>query len=168
MPSAYQIHGRNSYSWTTPDGIANLRLNNDVPIPTSVPAGHALVRIRAAALNARDIMVVSHDPVYPGPHEEDLVPLCDGAGEVVGAGQGSKWKAGERVVICPLEWEEWWGKADQEGEVEWKEKSVRVKGAGNVQGTLREYGIFVSGFICSDLHATWVWVVGISTIVDHG
>lgn len=58
MPSTYQIHGQSSYSWQQPDGLKNLRLLKDVPKPTEIPAGHALVRIRAAALNARDWMGV--------------------------------------------------------------------------------------------------------------
>lgn len=56
MPSEYQIHGRTQFPWTSIDALQNLRLNTNVPKPTDIPKGHVLVRIRAAALNARDMM----------------------------------------------------------------------------------------------------------------
>ena len=65
MPSEYLLHGQTRYSWQDPSAVANLRLAQ-VPKPTDIPAGHALVRIRAAALNARDIMVRVH---AAGAHE---------------------------------------------------------------------------------------------------
>lgn len=65
MPSEYQLQGRTQYSWTSPDALQNLRLNTNVPKPTNVPKGHALVRIKAAALNARDMMVSRFDSQRP-------------------------------------------------------------------------------------------------------
>ena len=38
-------------------------LQNKVP---PLPPNTVLVRIRAAAINARDMMVIAHDPLYPG------------------------------------------------------------------------------------------------------
>ena len=55
--------------------------------------GHVLVRMRATSLNYRDLMISKVERNAP------LVPLCDGAGEVVEVGEGVKSiKAGERVA----------------------------------------------------------------------
>ena len=69
----------------------------DFPDPQPKP-GEALVRLRAAALNRVDIFVRNG---WPGlkleyPH----IPGADGAGEIVGLGEGaSGFQAGDRVVI---------------------------------------------------------------------
>jgi NADPH:quinone reductase-like Zn-dependent oxidoreductase len=52
------------------------------------------VRIRAASLNFRDGLVVSG--VFPA--RDGLVPLSDGAGEVVEAGEGAEFAPGDAVV----------------------------------------------------------------------
>ncbi|KAH7130344.1 NAD(P)-binding protein [Dendryphion nanum] len=139
MPSEYQIHGQTQYDWTDPSAaVKNLHLNTKVPKPTNIPAGHALVRIRAAALNARDNMVIAHSPLYPGPHIQDLVPCADGAGEVVSIGQGSQWQVGNRVVIGVGAWEEW----NYLGQAEMPPfETLKPKGAVNFHGTLREYAV---------------------------
>jgi len=66
--------------------------------PEPVPApGHALVRLRAASLNFRDLLMVRglYNPKQPLP----LVPLSDGAGEVAGVGDGvTRVKVGDRVM----------------------------------------------------------------------
>lgn len=66
--------------------------------PTPKPGnGQVLVRIRAAALNYRDLLVAegSYSRNLPLP----LVPLSDGAGEVVEVGTGVKrWQPGDRVA----------------------------------------------------------------------
>ncbi|MGO9057579.1 MAG: zinc-dependent alcohol dehydrogenase family protein [Candidatus Binataceae bacterium] len=55
--------------------------------------GHVLVRIRAASLNYRDLIISKVLRSAP------MVPLCDGAGEVVEVGEGVKSiKAGDRVA----------------------------------------------------------------------
>ena len=46
-----------------------------------------LVRIRAAALNYRDLAIVN-GRYFQGPVLRDLVPLSDGAGEVIAVGDG--------------------------------------------------------------------------------
>src|SRR6185369_15085115 len=67
---------------------------------TEVPrpgCGQALVRIRAASLNYRDLLMVNGN--YSRNLKLPLVPLSDGAGEIVEVGEGvSRWKAGDRVV----------------------------------------------------------------------
>jgi NADPH:quinone reductase-like Zn-dependent oxidoreductase len=69
----------------------------DAPEPAVAP-DEVLVRIRAASLNARDLMMVFGPSPY-GP-KPGLVPLSDGAGEVVACGSAVTDVApGARVVI---------------------------------------------------------------------
>ena len=59
--------------------------------------GQVLVRVRATSLNYRDLMVASgrYGPGVPLP----LIPLSDGAGEIVAVGAGvTQWKVGDRVA----------------------------------------------------------------------
>ncbi|OCL05177.1 NAD(P)-binding protein [Glonium stellatum] len=91
--------------------------------------------MRAAALNARDMMVIAHDPIYPGDHIEDLVPCADGAGEVEEVGEGSKWKVGDRVLVHVNSWIE-----DTEEMLTVPE--VQAKGSDKYHGTLRQYAVW--------------------------
>lgn|SRR5579885_816782 len=62
------------------------------PVPRPGP-GEVLVRMRAASLNFRDLLISKTPRTAP------LVPLCDGAGEVAETGPGvSSIKAGDRVA----------------------------------------------------------------------
>jgi NADPH:quinone reductase-like Zn-dependent oxidoreductase len=75
----------------------------DLPDPTPGP-GQIVVRMRAASLNYRDLMIVrgTYNPRQPLP----LVPLSDGAGEVVEVGAGvTRVKKGDRV--CPIFTQGW-------------------------------------------------------------
>lgn len=75
-------------------GDGRLRLV-ERPIP-SPGAGEVLVRLRAASLNYRDLLVA--DNVY-GSTAERLVPLSDGAGEIAALGAGVAGLApGDRVA----------------------------------------------------------------------
>ena len=57
-----------------------------------------LVRIRAVSLNARDLMIL-HGPQPYGP-KPDIIPVSDGAGEVVACGSAvSDLKPGTRIVL---------------------------------------------------------------------
>jgi NADPH:quinone reductase-like Zn-dependent oxidoreductase len=76
MPSAYEIHGKTQYAWQTGDGVKNLRLNTNIPKPTDIPKDHVLVRIKAASLAARDMMIMAHDPEYPGTSPRHRLPRC--------------------------------------------------------------------------------------------
>src|SRR4029077_4014440 len=66
--------------------------------PDPVPAaGQVLVRVSAASLNYRDLLTIQglYNPKLALP----LVPLSDGAGEVVGTGEGvTRVKVGDRVA----------------------------------------------------------------------
>ncbi len=70
----------------------------ELPDPVAKP-GEVVVRMRAASLNYRDLMVVTgtYNPRQPLP----LVPFSDGVGEVVAVGPGvTRVKIGDRV--CPI------------------------------------------------------------------
>jgi NADPH:quinone reductase-like Zn-dependent oxidoreductase len=74
------------------DGVLTL-----VERPTPEPrTGEALVRMRAASLNYRDLLVANNVYGSPATH---LVPLSDGAGEVVAVGAGvTRLRVGDRVA----------------------------------------------------------------------
>ena len=62
-------------------------------------AGQVAVRVRAAALNFRDVLMVRghYNPRQPLP----LIPLSDGMGEIVAVGDGvDRWNVGDRVAAC--------------------------------------------------------------------
>lgn len=74
------------------DGLTLVERPDPVPGP-----GQALVRVRAASLNFRDLLTVQglYNPKQPLP----LVPLSDGVGEVAAIGDGvTRVKVGERVA----------------------------------------------------------------------
>ncbi|HYF16992.1 MAG TPA: NAD(P)-dependent alcohol dehydrogenase [Ramlibacter sp.] len=77
-------------------GVENLRLK-ELPDPRPGP-GQVLVRLRAASLNFRDVLALRGG--YGSRQKQaGLIPLSDGAGEVVQAGPGvRRFKAGDRVV----------------------------------------------------------------------
>lgn len=67
------------------------------PNPEPGP-GEVLVRVRASALNFADLSFLSGHL----PHSEGLIPLLDGAGEVIAVGPGvSCWREGDRVIANP-------------------------------------------------------------------
>lgn len=68
--------------------------------PVRAPGGHeVLVRVHAASLNRRDMYMKLGR--YPGAMPPDLVPLSDGAGEVVAAGPAvTRFRPGDRVAAC--------------------------------------------------------------------
>ena len=78
-----------------PDGTYRLTLEQ-APVPR--PADHeVLVRVRAASLNRRDVYILKGQ--YPMPPRPAVIPLSDGAGEVVDTGRGvRRFKAGDRVA----------------------------------------------------------------------
>ncbi|HEY0429777.1 MAG TPA: NAD(P)-dependent alcohol dehydrogenase [Pyrinomonadaceae bacterium] len=111
-------------------GIENLApVERDEPKPQSA---EVLVKFQAASLNYRDLMMVkgAYNPKLKTP----LVPLSDGAGEVVAVGeQVTKWKVGDRV--CPIFMQGW-----IDGEIEFKK--ARTALGGDLDGCLREFGAF--------------------------
>jgi len=77
-------------------GIAALALReSEAPVPGR---GQVLVRVRAASLNFRELMIVEKGQ-YPLPIKRDLIPASDGAGEVVAVGPDvTRVRVGDRVV----------------------------------------------------------------------
>lgn len=77
------------------DGSLALRL---VDAPVRQPGEHeVLVRVHAVSLNRRDIYMRLGQ--YPGPIKPNLVPLSDGAGEVIATGpKVTRFKKGDRVA----------------------------------------------------------------------
>ncbi len=84
----YQLHKGN-------DGTPALKL---VDAPVRQPGDHeVLVKVHAVSLNRRDMYMRMGK--YPGPVAANLVPLSDGAGEVVAAGSKvTRLKKGDRVA----------------------------------------------------------------------
>lgn len=82
------------YQIQSETGIDGLSL---IDLPKPKPsAGQVLVRVRAASLNYRDIAVVNGR--YPN-QTLPIIPLSDGAGEVVEVGEGvTRVKVGDRVA----------------------------------------------------------------------
>jgi NADPH:quinone reductase-like Zn-dependent oxidoreductase len=98
------------------------------PEPVAGP-GQVLVRVRAASLNYRDLMMVAghYDPKLKMPR----IPLSDGAGEVAAVGEGvTRFRAGDRVA--GLFFQNW-----QEGDA--TAESFRGALGGDVDGMLAEY-----------------------------
>ena len=94
----------------SPKGIDSLTLV-ERPDPTPGPR-QVLVRVRATSLNYRDLITVEGSSARAAP-KPDLVPLSDGAGEVVAVGPGvTRLKAGDRVAGCFMQ--KWVGGAIDE------------------------------------------------------
>src|SRR5260370_16272796 len=66
--------------------------------PTPEPgAGAVVVRVQARSINYRDILILNK--LYPLPGIQGVVPLSDGAGEVVAVGSGvTRVAVGDRVA----------------------------------------------------------------------
>src|SRR5689334_14087704 len=111
-------------------GIGELSLIDiDQPKPK---AGEVLVRLRAASLNYRDLMMI--EGTYNPRLRLPLVPFSDGAGEVVEIGEDVKcWKVGDRV--CPIFMQGW-----VDGELNYVKSKTTL--GGDLDGCLREYGVF--------------------------
>ena len=114
----------------TPEYDGVVRTERERPTPGD---DEALVRIRACSLNYRDLAIASSELAYPGARLP-VVPLSDGAGDVVEVGGGvDRLSEGDRVAtpFAP----DW---IDGPGT---PEKTARTTG-GNVDGALAEYATF--------------------------
>lgn len=111
-------------------GIDNLALvERKKPTPKE---NEVLVKFHAASLNYRDLMMIKgwYNPKLKTP----LVPLSDGAGEVVEVGENvTRWKVGDRVM--PNFMQGW-----IDGEIEFKKAKTAL--GGDLDGCLREFGTF--------------------------
>ena len=105
----------------------------DVETPTAGP-GEVLVCLKAASINYRDFMIANgwYNPNLKLP----LIPLSDGAGDVVAVGDGvTDLKVGDRVtpLFFPL-WDDGLGTWDKRG----------ISGGCEVPGVARELGSYAS------------------------
>ncbi len=95
--------------------------------------GQVLVRMRAASLNFRDLAVATGKYMMSS-LPPDLVPLSDGAGEVVELGEGvTRVQVGDRV--CGIFMQSWMG-----GDMEPADAASALGGA--VDGVLAEHVVF--------------------------
>ncbi|KAK5173691.1 uncharacterized protein LTR77_002372 [Saxophila tyrrhenica] len=90
-----------AYQITSPSTLTLTTLPTPVPSPGP---NEVLLRLHATSLNYRDILVIDHSPAYPVRAKQNLIPFSDGAGVISTVGPGSRWKAGDRVVLHPNPW----------------------------------------------------------------
>jgi NADPH:quinone reductase-like Zn-dependent oxidoreductase len=114
-----------------PIGVDGLVLNENRLEPEPGP-GEVKVRIKAASLNYRDLMVIKSQ--YRGLLKPMCIPLSDGAGEVAGLGEGvTEFKVGERVTGAFFD--DW-----ADGAIT-TEKIAHARGA-VIDGVLADYAVF--------------------------
>lgn len=84
-----------AYRIDSPEGIAGLKVV-DLPEPKPGP-GEAVVAIRACSLNYRDTILLNGG--YPRNQNYPVIPVSDGAGEVIAVGEGvDGLRVGDRVA----------------------------------------------------------------------
>jgi NADPH:quinone reductase-like Zn-dependent oxidoreductase len=111
------------------DTLARVERPTPKPGPSQV-----LVRMRAASLNYRDLLIA--DGTYPrGTHSGEIVPLSDGAGEVVESGAGAlRFKPRDRVLGAFFQ--KW-----VDGPFDF-DAAVSSALGGSIDGVLSEYVVF--------------------------
>ncbi|KAH7336029.1 putative alcohol dehydrogenase [Rhexocercosporidium sp. MPI-PUGE-AT-0058] len=132
MAVSYQINIVDpSHSHLSPNLLSNLSVE-EIPIPSPGPTS-VVVRIRAVALNFRDLLCLADSPLYPVRTSPGLIPCNDGAGEIVSAGLESTWKdsIGDAVILLPSR--DWIN-----GDVD-VVNMHNILGSGVVNGTLSQY-----------------------------
>jgi NADPH:quinone reductase-like Zn-dependent oxidoreductase len=87
-------------AYQLPKGGAGIDTIHQVERPTPKPLyRQVLVKVAACSLNYRDLVIARSD--YRAPVRENVIPLSDGAGEVVEVGPGVlRVKVGDRVAGC--------------------------------------------------------------------
>jgi NADPH:quinone reductase-like Zn-dependent oxidoreductase len=108
--------------------------------------GQVLVRVRATSLNFRDLMIANGH--YPGADASAIVPLSDGAGEVVALGDGcTRFAIGDRVAGIFMQ--SWVGGGIVDADV-----GTALGGA--IDGMLAEYRLFSeSGLVSIPAHLSF-------------
>lgn len=103
-------------------------------------AGEVLVKMHAASLNYRDVMVVSG--TYNPRMKLPAIPFSDGAGEVIEIGEGvTTWSVGDRVCSTVIAgWIDGGPSADT---------ARTAIGAGGSDGVLSEYRVFDESSVVS-------------------
>lgn len=118
------------YVIPSPAGIESLTLaerRDPTPGPRQI-----LVRVRASSLNYRDLLTIEAKSARAAP-KPDLIPLSDGAGEVVAVGPGvTRFETGDRVAGCFMQ--RWFG-----GPI--RESAMGSAMGGAVDGMLTELAV---------------------------
>lgn len=119
-----------AYQYRMGEPISTLQIV-DLPTPKISP-GQILVKMRAASLNFRDILVVTGR--FPRVQQEVIIPLSDGAGEIVEIGAAvTALKVGDRVT--PLYCQSWMAGEMQDSDTLWSL-------GGCIDGVAAEYRAF--------------------------
>ncbi len=119
-----------AYQYRMGGSIDELKLV-DLPEPSAGP-GEVVVRMRAASINFRDLLVVSGR--YPRGQQDLIVPLSDGAGEIVDRGEGvTELAVGDRVT--PIFFQDW-----DRGPM--RDSDSHSALGGSIDGVAAEYRVF--------------------------
>lgn len=89
---------------TSASSVSDLtKVSKDIPTPGP---NQVLIKITAATLNFRDLLISTRSPQYPGDHKAGLVPGSDGAGIIASTHTSSAWadKVGTKVILSPTDW----------------------------------------------------------------
>jgi NADPH:quinone reductase-like Zn-dependent oxidoreductase len=132
MPDLYQlIQDLQMRRYTVAPGTPSSLKIEEVPTPKP-QRGEVLVRIRAASVNYRDLLVARG--AYKALGTEPLVPLSDCAGEITAVGEGvSNWSVGDRV--CGIFSQTWAGGSR-------RAEDAKNDLGGTAPGVLSEYRCF--------------------------
>lgn len=133
MVEAYQIHtNASSHDEYDPSILSNLSIKS-IPKPEPGPKS-ALVRLRAASINFRDLLIIADSPNYPFPRAPGLTPCSDGTGEIEAIGLDSEWRVGDKVI---LKANQSWYDSEDVGEF----RMDKALGGASMQGTLQQYRV---------------------------
>ena len=129
--------------------IQQFGIENLTPVERETPkisAKEVLVKFHAFSLNYRDLMMISG--IYNPKLNLPLVPLSDGAGEVVQVGEAvTKFKPGDRVM--PIFNQGW-----IDGSINTAKPKMAL--GGDVDGVLRECAAFdENGLVCIPEHLSY-------------
>ncbi len=85
-----------AYRIVSDAGLPDALRLTDIPTPTA-RRGEVVVAVKACSFNFRDTIIPKGG--YPRNDTRPVVPLSDGAGEVISVGEGvTKWTIGDRVA----------------------------------------------------------------------
>ena len=133
MAETYQIHiNSSSHDEYDTSILSNLSIQS-IPKPQPGPRC-ALVRLRAASLNFRDLLIIAHSPNYPGHAAPGLAPCSDGAGEIEAVGPDSEWHVGDKVILKP---NHGWDDSEDVGDFRFDQSL----GGADTPGTLQQYRV---------------------------